>query len=129
MRTYDGPQQPRESVALLRHQSDSGPSVYFVRLDQRSLQTGGDLFRPHQYMDLELLPGRHEVEFGWDGPYDRSQSSLVLTFEAQANHVYEARTSKAAGFFPLGQLFTGGHWQGEIVDLQTDAVVAGGTSP
>jgi hypothetical protein len=130
VRTYDGAPRPQESVAILRHQSATGPSVYFVRIDHTSLQTGGDLFRPHQFMDLELLPGRHEVEFGWDGPFDKSGSSIVLAFDAQADHTYEARTSSAAGFFPLARLVvTKGHWAGEIVDLQTNEVVAGGVSP
>lgn len=128
-RAYSGSEQPSESVALLKHQTGFGkPSVKFVRIDDQPIAG-----RKYQYGEIELLPGRHEVEFGFEaaarGSLIYATDSAIVVFEAEANHEYEARAVPPSySILPdcLHTLALWGNrrWIGIIVDLRTDKVVA-----
>ena len=124
-RAYSGVEQPAERIALLKHQTGfNQPSVYFIRVDGISISG-----RKYQYGEIELLPGRHEVEFGFEAAglsltYSFSTGSDTVIFEAEANRIYEARAVRLTN--PWATAFSGGgRWVGVIVDLGTGATVGG----
>ena len=124
IRGYSGPQLPAEQIAVLRHQTGfNNPSVYFIRVDDVSFQ--------RLYGDIEILPGRHEVEFGFEAAgmtmtYSYSTENAVVDFEASANHEYEARVVRLPPTSILTALAGEGRWTGIIVDLGTGERVDGG---
>lgn len=94
-RAYSGLEQPVERIAVLKHQTGfNNPSVYFIRIDGMPISG-----RKYRYGEIELLPGRHEVEFGFEAAglsltYSYSTEHARVVFEAEANHEYEARAEK-----------------------------------
>ena len=117
-RAYSGPEQPPERVVLLKHQTGFlRPSVYFVRIDGVPLSE-----RKHHFGDVELLPGRHEVEFGFQTAFGFSTENATVAFKAEANHEYEARAQMLPATSVWGTLGIWGQlgsdkWMGIIVDL------------
>lgn len=102
------------------------PSIFFHSIDGSPLGR-----RPG---DIELLPGRHVIEFAyarvtwWSNEYSTENVRLVL--DAVAGHEYEARASELPSP-TVWLVLVGGRtrWGGSIVDLQSGAVVAGVGSP
>jgi len=123
IRAYTGPEQSPDHIAILRHQTGfNNPSVYFVRIDDLP-------FARRQYADVELLPGRHEVAFGYEAvsllmTYSFSTKNAWVTFDAEAGHEYEARVQKLPSNNIWAALAGQGRWMGIIVELHTGNVVA-----
>lgn len=127
MRTYDGPERPLDQVAVLKPQRGwNSPSVYFVRIDDR-------VFERFSYADLELLPGKHEVEFGYDAVVFDSFSGQMLhsfstqnayvVFDAEAGHEYVAWIQPYVSD-PIGMgRSAASSWFGLIYDRGTGAPV------
>jgi hypothetical protein len=119
-RLYDGPPKLSSEIALLKHQTGFGnPSVYFIRIDAQVMPSEWKKF-----YDVELLPGPHEVEFGYESGESVAVSMEVLLFEAEAGRQYEARAIEV-GSQNFGEFLTGqGHWGGVIVELSSGRVVS-----
>ena len=118
---------PAEQIVVLRHQTGfNNPSVYFVQVD-------GTRLSEKQYADLRLLPGRHEVEFGYETVrwfplrVERSRDDAKVTFEAVANHEYEARAEKLPATNVILGTLGPGNWEGTIVDQATCSVMGDST--
>lgn len=115
-RLYPGPPLPPAQVALLKHQTGfAKPSVYFVSVDDT-------VFPPvaKRFFDVELLPGRHVVRFGFDAAEAYAVDEVTVEFNAEAGREYEARALFERSYV----LPTRGTWQGVIVDLNTQEVVS-----
>lgn len=124
-RAYSGPEQPPEKTALLRHQTGfAKPSVYFVCIDGLAISE-----RKFRYGEIQLLPGRHEVEFGFQAGIagenakrvTHSTNTVRTVFEAEASHEYEARAVTLEPFWMA--LFKRRNWIGMIVDSSDGSVV------
>lgn len=124
-RAYTGLEQPPERIALLKHQTGfNNPSVYFLRIDGKAISG-----RKYQYGEIELLPGRHEVEFGFEAAglsmtYSHSIENARVVFDAEVNHEYEARAEKLPATGILATVAGDIRWRGIIVDLGSGSVVA-----
>src|SRR5215813_4918899 len=76
-RLYPGAPLPPAEVALLRHQTGFGnPSVYFAAIDDT-------VFPPvaKRFFDVELLPGKHVVRFGFDAREAYAIDQATVEFE------------------------------------------------
>jgi hypothetical protein len=119
-RLYPGPARPPDTVALLKHQTGWGnPSVYFVRIDGTVLPK-----QAKKFFDVELPPGRHEIEYGYEAANELSIENAVVIFTAEAGHQYEARAERPTPGV-LTVLFGGKIlWSPAVVDLGTNQVVS-----
>ena len=119
IRAYDGPPRQPDTVAILKDQYGIySPRVYFIRVDNVA-------FGRKRFADLELLPGRHEVEFGFEESYGHSTTNAVVVFDAEANHQYEAQAEPFSTPFSVRAVFLGssGNWKPRIVDITSGAAV------
>lgn len=112
-RLYGGPARPLDQVALLTNEWGFwSERVYIVRVDARPIAR-----QPYTY-ELELRPGLHVIEFGYDGAYGHSLDNAVLLLNAEAGHHYEARADWQAFHSGWGSLFGGrGTWVASIFDI------------
>jgi hypothetical protein len=122
-RLYPGPALPPAEVALLKHQTGfANPSVYFVAIDDTVFPRVAKRF-----FDVELLPGKHVVRFGFDAAEAYAIDEATVEFSAAAGRVYEARALFQRSYwnvFPSRDT-----WQGVIVDLGTNEVVSAERPP
>ncbi len=112
--TYSDPQLPRDQVAVLDtvwqvigyatvvHSVDGQYAGYFPR-------------------KVTLLPGRRTVEIRFEASGRIMGRPIALTFEAVAGRTYRAEGALVE--VPTGGV--SGSWQGWIVDVETNQVVAG----
>ena len=121
LRAYPEAAERPTSVVILRHQTGFwNPSVYFVRIDGEPLPRAPGDRRPH-FNDVELLPGKHEVQFGYEAAllgFQAPDETATVAFEAEVGHEYEARVQRSFWYARFGI----GHWTGIIVDVANDAV-------
>ncbi len=101
--TYEGARRSSEAVAIITT-SDHAVLTRVDDIGQKHIAISAD--------SIEVLPGRHTVEVNYRSWKGASGQPVVLTFDAEAGHVY--RVDVEAGYH---------QWSAKIVDIYTGQTV------
>jgi len=124
-RLYEGLARPADQVALLTNAWGFwSERVVIVRVDDTKIP------RQAYSYEVELNPGLHIVEFGYDGAYGHSVTNAVLSLNAEAGHHYEARAHDRGPDRVWGAVIGGpGTWEGSIFDITAQRTVVPQATP
>ena len=123
MQHYDGPPRPRESLALIRVNGGHGPEV--AAIDGEPLRVGSAL-EPGNRLDVEVLPGVHEVDIEVRDPMTGLDRELSVRFVAESGRVY--RVDLVAGAEDAGGQ-PEGMWAAQAYEVGRDSDAKLGIAP
>ena len=129
VRAYQGAPANTNEIALLKIQRNLSFSATVVSVDGASLNKG-DKHIVNNTREIELLPGKHELEVAYaDSNQGRSISNAPISFVAEAGKTYELHVAPLERSFGKGlrdELIGGSYfWTLWIFDAETKKVIAG----
>jgi hypothetical protein len=128
LRWYDGPALEANKVAILKIDQDSWHAAMVDEIDGASIRK----FKGPEFNNtetIELLPGKHQLSVVYMDTHGHSISPAILSFKAEAGHLYElyTATEKRKSAHGLGAILVGGkyYWIAWIIDSGSNQVVGG----